>query len=133
MRRPDVRFNADLYGKLENLANRGYTEGFYQRHPNQDYQNYLQGKSIMQRQQFVGEITGFDSQRGLAEIDVKNKFLVGDRLELILPDGNRDIMVEHMESLKGEVMQEAPGGGYHVRINIPVSHCEKGLLARYLS
>jgi putative protease len=126
-------FNADLYGKLENLANRGYTEGFYQRHPDQDYQNYLQGKSIMQRQQFVGEITAFDNRRGLAEIDVKNKFLVGDRLELILPDGNRDITVEHMESLKGETMQEAPGGGYHVRINLPVTQCEKGLLARYLS
>jgi len=126
-------FNADLYGKLENLANRGYTEGFYQRHPDQNYQNYLQGKSIMQRQQFVGEITAFDKERGLAEIDVKNKFLVGDRLELILPDGNREMTVEHMESLKGETMQEAPGGGYHVRINLPVSHCEKGLLARYLS
>ena len=74
----------------------------------------------MQRQQFVGEITAFDKQRRLAEIDVKNKFLVGDRLELILPDGNCDITVEHMESLKGETMQEAPGGGYHVRINLPV-------------
>jgi len=126
-------FNADLYSKLENLANRGYTEGFYERHPNQDYQNYLQGKSIMQRQQFVGEITAFDGQRGLAEIDVKNKFLVGDRLELILPDGNRDITVEHMESLKGETMQEAPGGGYQVRISLPVQRCEKGLLARYLA
>jgi putative protease len=126
-------FNADLYGKLENLANRGYTEGFYQRHPDQAYQNYLQGKSIMQRQQFVGEITAFDQQRNLAEIDVKNKFLVGDRLELILPDGNRDITVDHMESLKGETMHEAPGGGYHVRIHLPVSNCEKGLLARYLA
>jgi len=125
-------FNPDLYAKLENLANRGYTEGFYQRHPDQDYQNYLQGKSIMQRQQFVGEITSFDRERGLAEIDVKNKFLVGDRLELILPDGNREITVERMESLKGESMQEAPGGGYQVRIPLPVVQCEKGLLARYL-
>lgn len=126
-------FNADLYGKLENLANRGYTEGFYERHPNQDYQNYLQGKSIMQRQQFVGEITGFDPVKGMAEIDVKNKFLVGDRLELILPDGNLDITLEHMESLRGESMQEAPGGGYQVRIRVPVDECDKGLLARYLA
>lgn len=126
-------FNADLYGKLENLANRGYTEGFYERHPNQDYQNYLQGKSLQQRQQFVGEILAFDRASGLAAIDVKNKFLVGDRLELILPAGNAEITVEHIESLKGEAMPEAPGGGYQVRIPLPQANYDKGLLARYLS
>ncbi|MDH5369656.1 MAG: tRNA 5-hydroxyuridine modification protein YegQ, partial [Gammaproteobacteria bacterium] len=38
-------FDANLFGKLEGLANRGYTEGFYDRHPKQDYQNYLTGHS----------------------------------------------------------------------------------------
>ena len=34
-------FDARLLGELENLANRGYTDGFYQRHHDADYQNYL--------------------------------------------------------------------------------------------
>ncbi|MGD8782813.1 MAG: tRNA 5-hydroxyuridine modification protein YegQ [Thioalkalispiraceae bacterium] len=125
-------FNPDLYGKLENLANRGYTEGFYQRHPDQDYQNYLENNSTHTQQQFVGEITGFDRVKGLAEIDVKNRFEIGDQLEVIAPSGNQHIRVEHMESLKGEPMEVAPGSGHHVRIPLPVANYDKALLARYL-
>ncbi len=126
-------FNPDLYGKLENLANRGYTEGFYQRHPDQDYQNYLQNNSTHTQQQFVGEITGFDKTLGMAEIDVKNKFELGDRLEIIAPGGNQHIKVEHIENLNGEAMDVAPGSGHHVRVPMPPADYQKALIARYLS
>ncbi len=125
-------FNPDLYSKLDNLANRGYTEGFYQRHPDQDYQNYLENNSIHTQQQFVGEITGFDTAKGMAEIDVKNRFQIGDKLEVIAPSGNQEILVEHMESLKGEPMDVAPGSGHHVRIPLPRADYEKALIARNL-
>ena len=126
-------FDPHLYAKLESLANRGYTDGFYERHPAQDYQNYLDGHSANFKQRFVGEITGFDSNKGLAEILVKNKFAVGDRLEIILPAGNQTITLQHMENLKGEEMQEVPGGGYQIRIPLPTANYDKGLLARNLS
>ena len=126
-------FDPHLYAKLESLANRGYTDGFYERHPAQDYQNYLDGHSANFKQRFVGEITGFDSNKGLAEILVKNKFAVGDRLEVILPAGNQTITLQHMENLKGEEMQEVPGGGYQIRIPLPTANYDKGLLARNLS
>lgn len=126
-------FNPDLYGKLENLANRGYTEGFYQRHPDQDYQNYLENNSTHTQQQFVGEILAFDADKGLAEIDVKNRFQVGDKLEVIAPAGNQHIWVEHMESLKGEPMEVAPGSGHLVRIPLPAADYDKALIARYLN
>ncbi len=126
-------FDPSLYAKLESLANRGYTDGFYERHPAQDYQNYLDGHSANFKQRFVGEITGFDSDKGLAEILVKNKFAVGDRLEVILPGGNQTITLQHMENLKGEEMQEVPGGGHQIRIPLPTADYDKGLLARNLS
>lgn len=126
-------FDARLYGKLDNLANRGYTDGFYQRHPDQAYQNYLQSTSVHQQQQFVGEITGFDQTSGMAEVLVKNKFRCGDRLELILPEGNRDITLDKMETVAGVTMQEAPGGGHLVRIPLPPANYDKALIARYLS
>ncbi|MBE0437720.1 MAG: tRNA 5-hydroxyuridine modification protein YegQ, partial [Methylomicrobium sp.] len=109
-------FNPQLLGVLENLANRGYTDGFYQRHHTHEHQNYITGYSKSHQQQFCGEIRHFDSATGMAEIDVKNKFSVGDKIELILPEGNRDIIVEHMEDLHGHPMQEALGGGYEVKI-----------------
>ena len=125
-------FNADLYGKLDNLANRGYTEGFYQRHPDQDYQNYLHNHSKHLQQQFVGEVRHFDKEQGIAEILVKNKICVGDKLEIITPGGNQDITLEKMETLTGEPMQEAPGAGYEIKIPLPDANYDRALLARYL-
>jgi putative protease len=124
-------FQPELLGVLENLANRGYTDGFYQRHHTQDYQNYITGYSKSHQQQFCGEIRNYDSATGLAEIEVKNKFAVGDRVELILPEGNRDIIVERMQDLHGQEMQEAPGAGYEVKIPIPEANAGYGLMARY--
>jgi putative protease len=125
-------FDPGLLGVLENLAQRGYTDGFYVRHHTRDHQNYLRGHSESHRQQFVGEITAFDSSSGTAEVLVKNKFAVGDRLEVILPEGNRDLVLPSMQDRNGNPLAEAPGGGWEVRIPLPVANAERGLIARYL-
>jgi putative protease len=124
--------DAHLLGSLENLSNRGYTDGFLQRHPDQDYQNYLQSHSDSVRQRFVGGLVGYDAASGLASIDVKNKFAVGDELELILPDGNRTFRLEDMLDMDGNPMAEAPGGGYRVQIPLDAHNYKMGLLARNL-
>jgi len=124
-------FQPELIGVLENLANRGYTDGFYQRHHTHEQQNYLTGYSKSHQQQFCGEIRTYDAATGLATVDVKNKFSVGDKLEVILPEGNQDIIIERMEDLRGHPMQEASGGGYEVKIPIPATQSSTGLLARY--
>ena len=125
-------FDPHLLGVLENLAQRGYTDGFYQRHHTHEQQNYMRGYSQSHRQQFVGEITGYDAETALASVLVKNKFAVGDKLELILPQGNQDITLEGMTDKHGEPLSEAPGGGWEVKIPLPTQSAERGLLARYL-
>ena len=56
-------------------------------------------------------------QEEYIEVDVKNKFSVGDKLELVVPSGeNHTIKLEYMETLKGEPMAVAPGSGHQVRI-----------------
>ncbi len=125
-------FDSNLLGKLDGLANRGYTEGFYQRHADQDYQNYLSGHSLSHAQKFVGEIRHYDQERELADVLVKNKFARGDRLEIINPGGNHELLLKHMEDLHGKTMQEAPGGGYQVRIPLPPGNYDHALIAKYL-
>ncbi len=125
-------FRVDLMADLESLANRGYTDGFYQRHESQELQNYRFGSSQTERQQFVAEVTGVDPASGLVEVDVKNKLRVGDRLELMSPAGNRSFVLERMEDLQGAPLPEAPGGGYRVRLALPTSEVANGLLCRYL-
>ena len=125
-------FNAKLLGSLENLASRGYTDGFLQRHPDQDYQNYLKSHSDSIKQRFVGGLTGYNPENGMASIDVKNKFSVGDKLELILPGGNRTFCLETMLDMDGNPVKEALGGGYRVQIPLDRQNYAMGLLARYL-
>ena len=125
-------FDPALLGELENLANRGYTDGFFERHHTKDYQNYIDSHSKSRQQSFVGEILSYDRETGVAEIDVKNKFAVGDRLQLVTPDGNEDIIVENMEDSYGQPMDVALGSGYFVRMQLPKSANEHSLLAKYI-
>lgn len=123
-------FDPSLLGVLENLANRGYTDGFLQRHHSQEYQNYLTNHSASIQQQFVGEVLGYDAATGLAEVEVKNKFAVGNTLEIMTPAGNRTLTLESMQSDKGEPMEMVPGGGYTVRIPLPAGDYDKALITR---
>ena len=122
-------FNYALLGALDALASRGYTDGFYERHHTHEQQNYLRGHSESSRQQYVGDIVS--CANGIAEIDVKNKFQVGDRLEIIHPSGNRIVELTEMRSLEGEALITAPGSGHRVRIPI-AGNMAKGMLARFL-
>ena len=121
-------FNMGLMGALDNLANRGYTEGFYRRHVPEEYQNYNVGNSLETKQKFVGEITAFNKEDGTIDVDVKNKFAVGDSLEIIYPGGAKQFVLESMEDQKGRPMDEAKGGGYQVRLPTPVDTPELGLI-----
>jgi putative protease len=125
-------FDARLLGALENLANRGYTDGFLQRHPDQDYQNYLKSHSDSVKQRFVGALDGYNPGTGMAHVDVKNKFSIGDQLELILPEGNRTFRLKNMLDMDDRPVKEAPGGGYRVQIPLDGQDFTMGLLARYL-
>ncbi|WP_245969938.1 tRNA 5-hydroxyuridine modification protein YegQ [Thiocapsa rosea] len=128
-------FRKDLLTDLEGLANRGYTEGFYRRHAPSELQNYDDGASRNQRQIFVGEVTV--SSDGWADVRVKNRFAVGDELELLTPAGNRRFRLESMRRDDGTELQLAPGDGWQVRIPVPapVSSALDGyaLLTRMLS
>ncbi len=122
-------FDPALLGKLENLANRGYTDGFFQRHHEQDYQNYIDNHSSSRQQRFVGELVSYDSATGYAEVDVKNHFEVGDELELIMPTGNRTFKLEDMRDMQGQPAGVAPGSGHRVKIPVAAEEYEMALLA----
>lgn len=123
-------FNPELLADLQNVANRGYTPGFLERHQTQDYQNYLHGYSVSRLSQFAGVVRDVDDD-GWATVEVKNRFRVGDKLEVIHPSGNMVIVLEAME-IDGESTDLAPGNGREARI--PGMHGKKGaLLARLLS
>ncbi|MBL3590530.1 MAG: tRNA 5-hydroxyuridine modification protein YegQ [gamma proteobacterium endosymbiont of Lamellibrachia anaximandri] len=125
-------FQPELMADLEGLANRGYTDGFYQRHESSELQNYRIGASTGDRQIFVAEVTGIDEASGLVDLDIKNKLRVGDRVELMTQAGNTTFILEEMQDRQGNPISEALGGGYQVRVKLPVDEVNLGLICRYL-
>ncbi|MBL0245457.1 MAG: tRNA 5-hydroxyuridine modification protein YegQ [Rhodoferax sp.] len=122
-------FNPKLITELEGLANRGFTSGFLERRPSQDYQNYETGHSDIGHSHFVGEVRGITD--GWAEVEVKNKFLVGDQIEVIHPSGNHTVTLEQMRNLDGEAITVAPGSPLQVRIPLEERYAG-ALLARLI-
>lgn len=107
-------FNMKLMDELEALSNRGYTEGFFRRHPPAEYQLYEQGTSLLGTEQLVGDI--IDANDSWLTVDVKNKFEVGDHIMLMTPNGNHHFTLDAIINKKGEKVEVAPGSGHIMRI-----------------
>lgn len=110
-------FDPSLMLQLEGLANRGYTEGFLRRHVHSEYQNYETGSSRFDHQQFCGEV--LERQGDYIKIDVKNRFVVGDTLELMTPQGNIQFVLSEILDKKGNSIPDAKGSGHIVDIPVP--------------
>ena len=123
-------FNTALLGQLEGLANRGYTDGFYERHHDKEYQLYMRGYSLSGRSLYVGDTLDIDSNTGRVKVDVKNRFSVGDKLEIIEPNGNTDVVLTEMWNMNDESIDVAPGSGHFVWLKIPMTS-KHAFIARY--
>ena len=115
-------FNPEAFGVLENLANRGYTDGFYRRHQPEELQTYFDNYSRSNKQQVVGEILEYKDGKIL--IDTKNKFSVGDSIEVILPDRCFNDNVRSITTENNEEIEVAKGSGY--RVWIPMKTIDPG-------
>jgi putative protease len=127
-------FRAQLLEVLEGLANRGYTEGFYRRHapaepPGGCMQNYTDGASRNHRRIFVGDVLGPDDATGLVKVGVKNRFRIGDPLELLTPGGIETLQPAFMRSADGGALDVAPGDGWCVHLPLPWPEARHGLLS----
>ena len=110
-------FDPSLMTQLEGLANRGYTEGFLRRHVHSEYQNYENGSSSFDHQQYCGEI--LERNGDYLKVDVKNRFVVGDVLELMTTSGNVTFKLTEILDKKGNPTLEAKGSGHVVEIPVP--------------
>ena len=128
-------FDMGLMDELEGMANRGFTEGFYRRHPPGEYQNYERGFSTSDKQQYVGSI--LDCSDNWLTVDVKNRFEAGDHLQLMTTNGNISFDLPTISDNNGKTTDVAPGSGHRVKIPLPdgidpADIDEFSLLIRYL-
>jgi putative protease len=126
-------FNPQLIGTLENLANRGYTDGFFQRHQSQEYQNYIDSHSKNRVQRVCAEILEFEEQTRCAKILSKNKIKIGDEVEVINPKGNYHHVIDVLQDHKGHPIEEIKGGGVNAQLILPRAEAGLSMLATNLS
>jgi putative protease len=93
------------------------------RRPSNEYQNYITGHSIAHRSQFVGEVDGV--QDGWAEVETKNRFSVGDLIEVIHPSGNVQMRLKQMRNADGQPVQVAAGNPMRVWIPLEERHAAR--------
>lgn len=119
-------FDPNLIIELDDLANRGYTEGFLRQHKHSEYQNYEYGSSKTEQKQFVAEVIESSPER--LTLEIKNKLCVGDKIEIMTPQGNINYILSEMQDLEGRPMEAALGSGYSCTIANPFADMDKSIL-----
>lgn len=118
-------FNMALMDRLEKLSNRGYTEGFFRRHPPGEFQNYEKGTSQIGRHQFVGEVQDTCMETGELTILSKNHFNKHALLELMTPQGNITFQPEQLKNKRNQPIDRVPGSDHTAKITLPSSILEQ--------
>jgi putative protease len=104
----NFRFERRWLDEMSKASHREYTTGFYLGKPTGREQNYDTG-SYIREYDFVGLITGYDAQTGIATIEQRNRFAVGEELEVVSPHGPfRLQQVKSMKNADGESIDVAP-------------------------
>ena len=92
---------------IKKCTYRRFTTGFYYGRPDEDSMVY-DSNTYVNEAVFIGIIEEI-TPAGMARIMQRNKFSVGDRIEIMKPDG-RDIpvIVDRMYNIEGNSVQSAP-------------------------
>ena len=108
----------EICEELMKASHRRYTTGFYFDETNRQYQ---EDSTPVQNSEFVALVTS-DSDGKTVEVEMRNKFSVGDTLEILSPNKkifNKKIKVEKIISSEGETVDSAKKVQEKVVINCP--------------
>lgn len=97
-----------LVEELEKASHRRYTTGFNFKDKVKEESEYLLSSTPVQTHEFMAIVLE-DSKDGEVVIEQRNKFVVGDVLEVLSPNEtfNKTIKVESLKTLTGEEVSEA--------------------------
>lgn len=102
-------FKPEWLEEVEKVSHREYSTGFFTGDANpSDTQNY-KTSSYIRGYDFVGLVRDYDEETGRATIEQRNKILVGDKLEVISPNGDDfSQVVTYMWDEEGSRIESTP-------------------------
>lgn len=93
--------------QISNCTYRQFTTGFFYGKPSDDAQIY-DNNTYIQEYTYLG-IVGACDERGFYSIEQRNKFSVGETIEIMKPDGrNISVIVKGIYDVDGNPMESAP-------------------------
>lgn len=100
--------NMDWYkDQISNCTYRQFTTGFFYGKPDENTQIY-DSNTYVKEYTYLG-IVGEQNEAGLYRIEQRNKFSVGETIEVMKPDGsNVEVQVKAIVNEDGEPMESAP-------------------------
>ncbi|MDD2402047.1 MAG: U32 family peptidase [Clostridia bacterium] len=101
-------FDENWYEEILKVSHRDYTTGFLFGKPEKDDHNY-ETSSYLRNFDFVGLVLDYDNVTGIATVEQRNNFKVGDELEIIGAETKRFTQIlEIMKDEKGNEIEVAP-------------------------
>jgi len=116
-----------LHEELEKTSHRRYTTGFYF---GADDKEYLKDSMPVQTAVFIAKVVE-DAKDGFVKVEMRNRFKVGDELQVLSPDDNflKTIKISKIINEKGEIIDDAKRVQEIVQINCPYN-LKKGDILR---
>lgn len=104
----NYRYDKTWIEEMSKASHREYTTGFYLGKPTGREQIYESG-SYIREYDFVGMVMSYDAASGIALIEQRNRFAIGDELEVVPPKGPYRVQkVTSMKNADGEEIDVAP-------------------------
>lgn len=101
-------FDPQWLVELSKASHREYTTGFYFNKTTDKDQIY-HTSSYIREYDFVGMVLEYDKQSGIAKIEQRNRMIVGDEIEVVIPGKDYFIQtIEVMKNEEGESIRTAP-------------------------
>lgn len=101
-------FNESWFDELCKASHREFTHGFYYNKPTDKDQNYLTSEYIRDYS-FVGLVRETDPASGLTTVEQRNKFGIGDTVEIFGPrTPYYEEVIKEMYNEEGEPIESAP-------------------------
>lgn len=112
-------FNVELLSELEKASHRRYTTGFYF---GADDKEYIKDSMPIQSYEFMA-IVREDAKDGYAKIEQRNRFKVGDELEVLSPNDtfNKVLFVEKMLDENGNEICDASLVQQQIRLKTSIA------------
>ena len=106
-----------LEDELEKTSHRRYTTGFYF---DSDDKEFLETSMPIQTAEFIAKVVE-NSQNGKVKVEMRNRFKIGDELEVLSPTDSflKKIKIDSIENGKGEQIDDCKRVQEIVTINCP--------------